>query len=337
LNSTSKIRPEIPVARKIKSTDQQRMASPWELDDQRSRNLAKKEMAHAHEILRPFIQFAQKLLRAAILDDSGVFDRPLAFAYRQTLEFVDGVDLLLRHHMVAPAGAQARSALEMAVQTCYLSFRVTPRIAVAYYLAQLKTKRLLIEGRMRAPNVNDVERQELSDMAAAMWDNVIAMASLHPIYAEALEQINALKGGEPWFRVFNGPRNIHDMMDRLELSPLSIYYKELNSIVHVGLPTAAIAGLNANEEPAEWLRPLRTATDWWPMPLKVAIVSADIATQAFIVHFNARHPRWLDDMLDFQKEHGERCEKAGMPDLAMSGDMRTQIVEHRATLRTQQP
>lgn len=308
-------------------------AAAWDVADQQSRNLAKREMKDAHEILRPIIRFGQKLLRTGVRDAEAELDRVLSFSYRQTLEFVDGVDMLLRHHMVTPAGAQARSALESAVQTCYLSFRGTPRLAAAYTLAQLRSRRLLLEGRRRAPNVTDEEREALDQQARGMWDQLRALVPLHPPYAAALQEIDQLGDGEPWYRVFKGPRSIHKMMELLDLSSLSIYYRELNSIVHLGLPTAGLASDAGEGDAREWLRPLRSVTDWWPMPLKVAIVSADLATQAYIVQYHRRHPDWLDEMLAFQKEHGVRCSRVGMPDLAMNAELRTHIEQSRAAGR----
>jgi hypothetical protein len=310
-------------------------ASEWNVDDQQSRNLAKREMKDAHDILRPIIHFGQKLLRAGVRDSDHYLDRVMASSYRQTLEFVDGVDLLLRHHMVTPAGAQARSALESAVQTCYL-LRGAPRLAAAYVLAQIRSKRQMYEGRTQAPNVNEEQRQELRELVERTRNTSAELAALHPAFADALAELETLRDGEPWYRVFAGPRTIHDMMARLGHPSLSIHYRELNSVVHVGLPTAALAGAMPGTgpgEPSEWLRPLRSVTDWWTMPLKVGIVSADIATQAYIVQYNWRYPHWLDEMLQFQKEHSERCTRAGIPDLAMDPEIRTRMEEFRAAAR----
>jgi hypothetical protein len=73
------------------------------------------------------------------------------------------------------------------------------------------------------------------------------------------------------------------------------------------------------------------------MPLKVSIVSASIATQAFIVHYNSRFPHWMDEFWTFQKGHSERCSRAGMSDLGTPADMLDKIVEFRASLERQQP
>lgn len=310
--------------------------APWELDDQQSRNLAKKEMQDAHEILRPMVCFGQKILLSGVRATESDLDRVLSFVFRQTLEFVDGVDLLLRHHMVAPAGVQARSAIDSAAQTCYLAMRGTSRIAAAYQLSLFKSKRLMYEGRLDVPTLTDDERQEVSEMATALWSTVTTLAKLHLVYDDALTEINKLKPGEPWYRAFRGPRTVHAMLKELDLSPLSVYYRELNPIVHNGMPPAGLAAVSpdgAEHGDNQWLRPIRSATDWWTMPLKVGIVATDVATQAYLYHFNQRYPTWMDEYFAFHIGHAARCERAGMSQLGFSPELRNMILAARAAQR----
>jgi hypothetical protein len=271
------------------------------------------------DLLRPLILYSHGCLRECREVCTEEVDVVVALAFRQCLEFADAVDILLRHMVIAPAAAQARSALEHAPQVVLLARRRDPVLAAAYLLSSLRQLEHELERKQKAPGLDEEDRD---DIKARLED----LESLYADHARdhagrrALAALKALKPGRPWFAMENGPGNIHDLMKEVDLGVLSNFYSDLNPVVHGGMPlmaTAAASGEPGTESSREWLRSLRVSSPWRSRPIRATGLALVIALIEILSYFGPRLARSISKYKQFQKEHNRRCERAEMPELAI--------------------
>jgi hypothetical protein len=294
--------------------------SPWDLDFAASRNAAQKHLGHKMEILRPLILFSHGLLREIPALCRDEIDLVVALSFRQCLEFADGVDLLLRHLMIVPAAAQARSALEHAPQVILLARRRDPVLAAAYLLSGMRNFEHELERKLKAPVFDEEDRNAIRLELDGVREHM-SKYSADRAGREAFDGLRKLGPGRPWYAVRSGPENFHRLVEELELGAVSNFYSDLNPVVHGGMPVLAAA--SASGDPAdennqeEWLRPLRAPSPWSFRPILATSTALYLALVAVIPHFVSLAPEWVVRLETFRKEHERRCRKAEMPSLVL--------------------
>lgn len=293
--------------------------SPWDLDFADSRKAAQKHLGHTLEILRPLIRLSHEFLRDCRDVSTTELDLAVAMAFRQCLEFADAVDILLRHMAIAPAAAQARSALEHAPQVVFLARKQDPVLAVAYLLSSLVQSEHELKRKQKAAGLDDEDRQAFQ----TELDNLQVLFSEHArdrAGQEALTALKRLRVRDPWYAIRGGPENVHGLFAELEISPFSHLYSDLNPIVHGGMPLLAIAaasGEPGSETSLEWLRPLRVPSPWAFRPIRATSMGVSLALLNALGYFAPRLPDWIPRLHSFREEHNRRCVRAEMPDLSL--------------------
>jgi hypothetical protein len=289
--------------------------SPWDLDFAASRSAAQKHLGRSLEILRPLVVFSHGLLRetpALCRDDA---DLSVALAFRQTLEFADAVDLLLRHMMITPAAAQARSALEHAPQVILLAMRKDPVLAAAYVMSGLRSAEHELERKLTAPGLDDEDRRRIQaelEEARKLYEG----DPTDRTGKEAADEIRKLRPGRPWYSIRNGPENIHRLFEELSLGALSNFYSDLNPVVHGGMPVMAAATASGDPVDAtsmEWIRPLRATSPWAFRPVLSTTMAVNLALMSFFVCFVPRAPGWIERMQEFGRMQEKRCKDTVVP------------------------
>jgi hypothetical protein len=295
--------------------------SEWDLDFSVSRKAAAKHIGPSLEILRPLIRFSHELLRDCrdLIEDE--VDLVLLTAFRQCLEFADAVDILLRHMVVTPAVAQARSALEHAPQVILLATRRDRVLAAGYLLSSLRSSEHELTRKQDAPGLDEDDRAEIRARLKALEELYAQHAGDRP-GLEALTALKCLKRGDPWYAMRGGPNNIHKLMTALDLDALSTFYSDLNPVVHGGMPllaTGAASGLPGSEIDPELLRPLRTASPWAFRAILCTGMAVDLAL-LHVLNYFAPHlaTQVVPRFREFQKEHTRRCERADLSVLGFS-------------------
>lgn len=292
--------------------------SPWDLDSADSRKAAQKHLGHQLELLRPLILYSHECLRDCRGVCTDEVDHVVAMAFRQCLEFADGVDILLRHMAIAPAAAQARSVLEHAPQVVLLARRRDPVLAVAYLLSSLRQLEHELERKKKAPGLDEEDRAGIK----VQLDEISSLYDAHSrdhAGRKALAGLKALPAGRPWFAMENGPSNIHNLMKKIGLEALSNFYSDLNPVVHGGMPLMALAvasGEPGSENSLEWLRPLRVSSPWKFRPVLATVLAVTLALSEILAYFGSRIAS-ISKFPQFRKEHNRRCKLAKMPVLAI--------------------
>lgn len=291
--------------------------SPWDLDFGESRKAAQKQLGHKLEVLRPLIQFSHAFLHDCRGVSTSEVDLVVAIAFRQCLEFADAVDILLRHMAIAPAAAQARGALEHAPQVVLLATRRDPVLAAAYLLAPMRQMEHELERKRKASGPGDEDQAAYQDALDGL-QQLYSAQSQDRAGKEALAAVQTLGPGRPWYAIRKGPENIHELMKEVGLASLSHFYKDLNPVVHGGMPlmaTAAASGDPGSADDPEWLRPLRSSSPWSFRPILAAATAVNVAFVIVFAHFVPRLQHWIPKYREFRKEHNRRCARAEMREL----------------------
>jgi hypothetical protein len=294
-------------------------SSLWDLDSALSRKSAQKHFGRKLDILKPLICFSHEFLHDCRSAGTHEIDLAVALAFRQCLEFADAVDVLLRHLIIAPAMAQARSALETAPQVILLAKRRDPVLAAAYIINGLYQAQLEVERKLKASDLDD-EDTGLLQLA------LVDMQAVHEQYASdhagqlALAALKTLGPGAPWYAIRNGPKNIHRLFDEVGAGKLSNFYRDLNPAVHGGLPLLGTGAASGDQSDAEYLqpiRPLRMPSPWSFRPLLTTAASVVLTLMTVVVYFVPHLPHWAPRYAAFREEHNRRCQAAELPSLCL--------------------
>jgi hypothetical protein len=289
-------------------------SSAWGLEFAESRKASQKHLGHKLEILRPMIRVGHEFLRDCRNVCRTESDIVVAIAFRQCLEFADSVDLLLRHLMIAPAAAQARSVIENAAQVVFLLKKQDPVLAVVYLASFARQMEHELTRKKTAQGIDDEGRQAIQeelDRLAVTYQN----AAHDGAGKDAVAEVRQLPQGRPWYSVRGGPANIHRLLEEIGLGGLSIHYSDLNPVVHGGMPLHSLGMMSGDPEDAEsseWLRPLRVPSPWSFRPLLATGVGLNIALVHMVPFFITRIPNAASRLATFAEEHNQRCERADM-------------------------
>ncbi|HEX7243869.1 MAG TPA: DUF5677 domain-containing protein [Longimicrobiaceae bacterium] len=296
-----------------------RHSSPWDLDFASSRKEAQKHIGRKLEILSPLVRTGHALLydcRKVCSDDT---DAVVAVSFRQCLEFVDSVDLLLRHLIIAPAIGQARSALESAACTCYLAKKRDPVLSAAFLLSSMRHLKHELERKMESPHLDEEDRRAIRAEIEYVENHCATLATDHASRT-ALAALRNLGRSRAWYSILNGPQNIHRLMEDIGIGDLSQIYSDLNSAVHEGMPPLGFVGADGrpvDPSSAEWLRPLRAPSPWSFRPVMVGGLALKISLVTTAGYFLPRLPGWLSRLEEFRVEHNRRCEAGEMTMLSL--------------------
>lgn len=291
----------------------------WTLDFTASRKAAQRELGRKMELLHPMVATGHHLLH----DSAGVcrdhVDVAVATSFRQCLEFVDAVDILLRHLTIVPAIAQARSAVETAVSTLYLATRRDAVVASAFLHAALRHAENELVRKKNSPHLDDDDRSEIQEQLHEIDAFFGTQATDYPSRT-AIVALRALPAGRPWYSIQGGPRNFRELLKRVDVPDLAQVYSDLNAAVHEGIPQMGFYGADGSAgepEGSEWLRPLRVPSPWAFRPVLAAGLAAKISLVVTLGHFLGRLPGWMPRIEAFRAQHNPRCHESGMEVLVL--------------------
>lgn len=290
----------------------------WKLDFAASRSAAQRALGRRMELLHPMVATGHDLLRdcAGVCRDD--VDHAVAASFRQCLEFVDGVDILLRHLVIVPAIAQARSAVETAGYTVYLARQRDAVVAAAYLYSGMRHAENERARKMDSPHLDEEDRRAFQGQKDEL-DAFQAQSTDYPTRT-AIAALQALRRRAPWYSIPGGPRHFRELLERSDAAVLAGVYSDLNPAVHEGMPQMGFHGADGGPgDPTgrEWLRPLRVPSPWSFRPVLAAGVAAKVAVVVTLEHFMARLPDWHSRMDAFAVRHNKRCRDCGMQALAV--------------------
>ena len=122
--------------------------------------------------------------------------------WREQIENVDAIDILVRNGAIGPARIIGRTVLELTAAIRYLAARNNEQVAAARLLAadrEAERKyRALIEGQDDAP-------EELREAIQQLRKERINKEYSSYAQLKAAQALDALPSGAPWYSVFDGP------------------------------------------------------------------------------------------------------------------------------------
>jgi hypothetical protein len=290
----------------------------WNLDFAASRRAAQKALGPTMELLHPMVEVGHEFLR----DSAGVcrdhVDLAVATSFRQCLEFVDAVDVLLRHLVLVPAIAPARSAIETAAYTVHLAARRDAVLASAFLHAGVRHMERELLRKRDAPYQDDDGRREVQMMLDELDAHFREVATDYAS-RKGIAELRALRSGRPWYSIQDGPGSFHELLAQMGLADLARFYSDLNAAVHEGIPQLGFHGADGGPgDPTgrEWLRPLRVYSPWAFRPVHAAGLAAKISLVTALRHLGVRLPGWGTRIQEFRERHNRRCREARMEGLS---------------------
>lgn len=290
----------------------------WKLDFAESRKAAQRALGRQMEILHPMVTTGHALLRDCAEISRDTTDVAVAASFRQCLEFVDAVDILLRHLAIVPAMAQARSSVETAAYTLYLVRERNAVVSSAFLYSGIRHAENEFERKRNLSHLDDDDRRAMHERT----DEFHAFYAAHATdYASrtAIDALRKLRSGSPWYSIQSGPRNLRELLKRADAADLAQVYSDLNSTVHEGMPQVGFHG--ANGEPFDpeggWIRPLRVPSPWAFRPLLIAGSAAKISLVVALAYFIGRLPSWQTRIDTFAAKHNQRCRACGFEALTV--------------------
>jgi hypothetical protein len=175
---------------------------------------------------------------------------PFFFMMRNTIELLDSVSILIRNSSIQPSKLILRGLLENYFNLEYLTKgdwkRKSYQFLGSVYYSKLKLYKKLDENeqshsQFKEPFETDkrlggypFSNPEKLDQAIANLESLFEK----PEYKEIIDEIKRLGKEEKiknpsWFRLFNGPKSIFDLANKLQLGGLySTYYRFWSGPVH---------------------------------------------------------------------------------------------------------
>lgn len=261
-------------------------------------------------VLQPMVQLASDVLGVVRTIDPSAADAATAMSFRQCAEFADAVWLLSRHRLSASCASSARSCLETAAQTVFLAREPHPVRVAAYHQAPLVAEIWALRKRQDNPNNGADTIREMGDLLSRMEGELVEHFHT-PADRLAREQLLRQKSRPTWYSVQKGPANIHEVLEAINLEELSVFYKDLNFLVH-GSPKHAYAGMIIADT---WLPPLRSKSGFDFQPVLVATTSLQIVILDVLVQLRPTIPRCWQMLESFIPGHNRRAAAAGLDGL----------------------
>jgi hypothetical protein len=291
----------------------------WNLDFASSREAARSALGPMMELLHPVVATGHDLLHDSLAVCHDHVDLAVATSFRQCLEFVDAVDVLLRHLVLAPAIAQARSAIETAASTVHLATSRDAVLASAFLHAGTRHMENELVRKRDATYQDDAGRREVQALLDEL-DALFRSQATDDPSRRGIAALRDLRPGRPWYSIHGGPSTLHQLLTQMGLADLARFYSDLNAAVHEGIPQLGFQGAGGGPpDPTgrEWLRPLRVYSPWAFRPVHAAGLAANISLVTALRHFGVRLPGWGPRIQEFQERHNRRCRESGMEALAL--------------------
>ena len=227
------------------------------------------ELGEWRSVLRDDVDFGLLFLGELMRDYRASRPSVTALAvtatFRRSLEFLDGVELLLTAGSVAAAAGAARSYLETLMMMLHLLSVNDERVATAYLLLPVKRIMWTEEDRARSSAPGSRSTIEARSTIEQALDAVVEMR----LQREALRELDRIRQehgeGARWFEVFGGPRTLQTLVRRLGIDELEVlfdaYYAAWSRIVH---SEDALQTFREIDDERRLFRPLRgpDARDW---------------------------------------------------------------------------
>lgn len=174
---------------------------------------------------------------------------PLIMTFRNSLELLDSISILVKNSSIDPAKLQLRALLESLFVISYIVEKEPEQRSYDYLTGHyLRKKRAYLKldpktqqgkqfrseikndtlsGKMEVPTIPDLQKH---------IDRVEKILQ-KPEYLKSVTEFNRLKnlkGGNPnWYSFFDGPKNIIDLANHLSMSGLyNVLYRQFSMSVH---------------------------------------------------------------------------------------------------------
>jgi hypothetical protein len=288
--------------------------------------VSRQHLGAGYDILRLQAQFGNEVLRELARHTADEHDAAVVLLLRQHLEYLDAADLLLRHMQIVPALVQTRTTLEAALQLGYVIRKGDIRIAAAYYVAQMRREEPVL--REQAEDVDAPE--EVRTSAQEILESVSAECRSTYPRRKADDALSRLKRFDPWYRVFDGPKNLRELAAKAGLESFyQLAYPRLSTAVHAA---QSMHGVRAapDSDPREegvWVAPLRSYYPNWGDVVYLGSLAA-MAARVRIVSYSShlRTSAWLSRFHDHERQFWKLCDKSGISQFAPMLEQR-EIVE----------
>jgi hypothetical protein len=246
---------------------------PWTVPDRETAaRRMRAELGEWRSVLRDDVDFGLLFLGELLRDfrhtRSSITAVAVTATFRRSLEFLDGVELLLAAGSVAAAAGAARSYLETAVLMLHLLSVNDERVATAYLLLPVKRTIWSEEERAKSNVAGSRPTIEARSKIEEAFDAVAEMR----LQREAMRELDRLRQehgeGARWFEAFGGPRTLQTLVRRLNIPGLEVlfdaYYGGWSRMVH---SEDALQTFREITDERRLFRPLRgpDARDWQPV------------------------------------------------------------------------
>lgn len=198
--------------------------------------------------LEEYVNFGTHILNWDIKNSKGRDENlPVFLLFRQIIEFVDAISVMVKHSSIEPCKALLRSVLETALELEYILEKDSKTRALSFLLWHLHYD---LNNNMKGIE-NTPEHQEhiaklRSGKIASKYFNPMKIQGLEdhnleiskqinsPLFTEIEKEYQRLQKKNPkWYELYNGPKNIEQLANRLGRRDLyEILYRYWSGTTH---------------------------------------------------------------------------------------------------------
>ncbi|MFF2885081.1 DUF5677 domain-containing protein [Bacillus toyonensis] len=197
----------------------------------------------AIEELSKSIRFAEKLLmELSRKNDLSLEQKIILSIYRKLIEQVDGNFVLVDHMLAGPSRVVARTAFEtlLALKYILLEDELIKDRALCYYVGYIKSLEKTYKKLKKNPPKDMPIHYPDSFLQTA--SKILEDSSFKDILSEWARLKRKINYDPYWYSLFNGPKKIRGLVEKINDPKLYRYYGLLSEETHA---THALNGLNS--------------------------------------------------------------------------------------------
>lgn len=204
------------------------------------------------ETLGKTVDLSLSLLGESLSTELGTFTASaIQHTWRELIEDVDAIDILIRSGAIGPARIIGRTVLELTAAIRYLAARNNEQVSAARLLAAGREAErryfALIEG-------NDDGKEELREALLHLRKERINSEYASHAQLKAAQALDALPEGAPWYSVFGGPSGPAQLLNQADMAlAYRKFFLPWNWVVH-GVSVESLSTVNSKKYS---YRPLR--------------------------------------------------------------------------------
>lgn len=249
------------------------------------------------------IQFGEELLEDLAQEENLEIEHKIVIAlYRKLLEQLDGNYILADHKMDSPSTVMIRAALETYLAIKYIlqeKRRIRDR-ACCYYIGYLKSQE---------KTANDFIQKPIKEMHQEVLKHKKQQAEEilnKPIFKKIIDEWERTKKAsksnfEPkWYSLFNGPKTLKQLVDRLGDTEDYRFYGLLSMEAHGYQAINGLGSVNIVDDPFV-LKPIRSNFKDEGFNEEIARSLLNYATHKIVQHL---FPKYQQRFIELGKEIG---------------------------------